>query len=308
MKAVAKFFSKVMLGVMMLALFATAVPHGPLGFSAFGAELPDLPQPSELLADVIERDVPARRDLTLSDQNGVVRVAYSAASRFAGIERFEVLVHGDIVELYGAPIILFDTGARSSDYVREIFSDGERLTLFIDHSLGTIAEIYVPFRLVAGSRDTVLYTIPFGVNGVASTPSESYLLLADTHANAPNRPSRIVGEGSVLSVFSHQLGSAGTLLERVGSIGSVRTNPVNRPAAEVPPVVNQPEQPAVPPRPQVNFNDVSQNHWAIGFNDTYNSEGAISLPILYPTPLVVPNLVGVSSWAGAGVIDAIKKN
>ena len=65
--------------------------------------------------------------------------------------------------------------------------------------------------------------------------------------------------------------------------------------------------PTPTPQPQVSFNDVPQNHWAIGLNDTYNGEGAISLPSLYNTPLVVPNLVGVSSWAEAGVIDAISR-
>ena len=311
MKAVAKFFSKVMLGVVMLTLFATVSPHGPLGFSAFGAELPDLPQPGELLADVIARDAPARRDMTIVNYTGVIRIAFSSVPRFAELDRFEVIIHGNNIELDGTGVVVYNTGQRSHDAVHEVFADGERVTVFIDHSLGTQGEMFIPFRSVVGTQDTVMYAIPVRTNEVPATPRGSYLFLAEASVGSPNQSARVVATGSVFSVFVPPVaGSAsdfGVQLDTSAAAG-LRTTRATIPAANQTPPVSQAEQPPTrpepnptptpgvttplptpTPQPQVNFNDVPQNHWAVGLNDTYNDEGAISLPILYPTPTVVPN-------------------
>ena len=243
--------------LMAFTMFGVVAPHSnPFVLNAFGAGLPDLPQPGELLADVIEQGVNARRDLTIVNYSGVSRIAFSSVSRFAELDRFEVIIHGDNLEFYGTGVVVYNTGQRSYDFVHEVFADGERLTLFIDHSLGTQGEMFVPFRSVVGNIDTVIYSMPIRSNEVPTAPSGSESYLATASIGSPNRFSRTVNAaGSVLDVFlTPVVGNHQDPNVRSDFMTNVRTIRATSPGGQMeqPPVATpEPDRTATPnPNPE----------------------------------------------------------
>ena len=237
MKNRKQFLKKALALTLAFALLAAFIPQhsNPFTLQVFGTELPTLPQPGDLLRDseVLAREGDGHGFTDLVNQHGVRRIVITQPEALAAINRFEVIIVGDVLEFYGTALLTFNTGrtSRSQDAVHEVFADGERLTFFVDHSLGTLAEMFVPFRVVAGTEDTRLYGAPVGTDGLPGSPGVSLLFLAETHAASPYRPTR-VGIGSVLSVFTHQLGSTGLPIDRVGSSPSrLRTSPAPRPGS-----------------------------------------------------------------------------
>jgi len=244
-------------------LFAVATP-----ISVFSAELPDLPQPGELHQEIVRDGTYGSRNITIVDYIGVFRIAYNEPSRAATIDRLEVIVHGDAIELHSTPLVLYDNGIRSSEHVREIFADGERLTLLVDQSLGNLVEFFVPLRSVVGTEDTSVYTIPFRADGTLETPNGAYLFLADSSVGSPNRSARI-GTGSVLSVFHLQLTGDFRVPSVRRELMNGGTIPIARPAADTAPL-DTPEQPPVKPES----------------NPTTNP-GLGALPLTSPQPTVI---------------------
>ena len=232
---------RVLAMALAFTLFAVAAP-----ISVFSTELPTLPQPGDLLRDSEVLATEGWSDLTVVEQDGVARIAITRPEYLLDFDRFEVIISGDVLEFFGNPVIAYDTGNHTVAFVHEIFTDGERITLFIDHSLGTIAEMFVPFRIVAGTQDASIYSLPARAGtarmgapaGVADFPVYA-------NANSPNQLSRIVNTaGSVRDVF----------IPNPSSRLPYSTHPTTHPAiTEMLPIVNHLEQPlAVTPTPILN--------------------------------------------------------
>jgi len=157
----------------------------------------DLPQPGEALA--ARPDATGWSGLVVDAYEGVERIIHSLDRR-AQFERYEAIIQGDALEFYGTAVLIYANGHRTYP-IHEIFADGERLTFFIDHSQGVMAEMYVQFRSVAGTMDTILFSFPVRADGTRGTPASSPLYLAEASVTSPFRLSRPAGTGSVRDII-----------------------------------------------------------------------------------------------------------
>jgi len=183
---------KVVAWLLAFVLLLTLTP-----MSVFSAEQ-GLPRPGDAL---IERpDATGWGGLSMDGYDGVRRIVHSV-SRLAEFERYEVIIYGDALEFYGTAILIYANGHRTYA-VHEIFADGERMTFFIDHSQGVMAEMYVQFRSVVGTRDTILYSFPVRADNTRGTPAALHDFPANMSVTSPNRLMRPTGEGSAIDILT----------------------------------------------------------------------------------------------------------
>jgi hypothetical protein len=210
----------------MLLAFALITVIFPL--NVFGAA-PNLPQPGERMAAGIEQVT-----LRIMDGHDGVRVINHSLWRLANIERYEAIIHGDTVEFFGTAVLLYENGHRVYP-IRESFADGERLTFFVDQTQDCAAELYVQFRTVAGTVESILYTLVITHDGVRGEGLHAAdIFSAEDKADSPYQPTRPAGTGSVRDV----------LIPHPTSIIPRSTIPVGSPALD-----------------RV-FHDVVSGHWA----------------------------------------------
>ena len=112
-----------------------------------------LPLPGERLADRANWGV---TELVRHNHDAVEIVIHSSLSVLAQIERYEVIIAGDALEFYGEAVLIYENGHKIYP-IHEVFSDGERLVFYVDHSQGAMAEMYTQFRQIAGTMDTRMY-------------------------------------------------------------------------------------------------------------------------------------------------------
>jgi hypothetical protein len=74
------------------------------------------------------------------------------------IDRYETIIDGDVVEFIGEAVLIYENGYKVYP-VREVYADGARLTFYVDHTQGVMAELYVPYRVVQGTVDTNVYVL-----------------------------------------------------------------------------------------------------------------------------------------------------
>ncbi|MCL2094649.1 copper amine oxidase N-terminal domain-containing protein [Candidatus Saccharibacteria bacterium] len=174
--------------------------------------------------------------LDVNAYDGVRTILLTQPQDLLDFDRFEAVIIGSGLEFYGQAVLVYNTGQRSAahDVVHEVFSDGERITLFIDHSLGTQVEMYVQFRIVSSASDTILYSLPIRPDGRRGSPASSPLFSAEANVLSTYRPSRS-GTGSVLDIFTSSIGTTGDLRDRMGfragNMSDIRTTLAVRPDA-----------------------------------------------------------------------------
>jgi len=263
--------------MLLTALFLAAQIFAPM--SMFSAT-PGLPAPGSHLADQDEWGV---GHLIMDGHDGARISVPPNAAGHANVDIIEVIMFGDTIESHGYAVLLYENGHRVYP-VREVFADGERLTFFTEKFPGVNAELHVRFRIVTGQQDGILYVAMSNATG--NQVSGRWVFLATDNVNSPYRPTRQIGEGSVRDVL---------IIPASGRLLDYRTIPPARSTA--PPVTTPDPTPAPTATPQPTP-EVTGN----------SEEGAnVNLPILYTTHPVIQNLVGVSSWAEAGVRDAISR-
>jgi len=174
------------------------------------------------------------------------------------VSHVEHIIHGDLLEFVPErSFIIFDTGARSSpeDVVHQITSDGERITLFVDHSLGSVFESYVVMRVVRGSLQTVLYHAGASQDGVMQVTGGARSFPVMFSTGSAHQPSRSAGEGSVFdfffpSIINPPVAGDGRLADFSGVTPVSRflpTSPVATPTPTVAPPTTRPPISTTPP-------------------------------------------------------------
>jgi hypothetical protein len=211
--------------LLAFVMIAAAFPLNVLGSA------PNLPQPGERLAAGIEDSATK----VMNGYNGV-RITNHPLWRLANIERYEVIISGDIIEFNdGYTALIYANGFRSYP-IREKFADGERLTFYVDHSQNSATELYVHFRTVTGTMESTMLTLAITHEGVRGEGLHAAdIFYEDEKTGSPYQPMRPVGIGSVQDVLI--------------------AHPVsNIPRSTIPVELTSPSRV---------YNDVPYGHWAV---------------------------------------------
>jgi hypothetical protein len=151
-----------MAAIMMFATVATPT-------ATFAEEAATFPEPGERLTD---KENWACGEMIIDTYEGVDIIIHDSVEMLAGIGRYEMIIYGDLLEFCGEPVLIYENGYTVKP-VHEVFKDGERLTFFVDHKQGVMAELYVPFRVLKGTVDTMFYELSFTVDGKERGPGLS---------------------------------------------------------------------------------------------------------------------------------------